>query len=188
MPRLLILIAAVPILITFIIRWWNGLRVISSRNGTQCSCDLTKWEYAFGSNNLPASSSGDLIIFAEHFRNIAMAEWRVRDPKTAISREATRRFNAAVPPLTAMVVIMAAFVARIPIAYAIAIFLLSVAFSASVSYLTLATEIKAILTTAKRLRGTPVFPRRDDEEAVIELAIALSWKEAAPPIYHLIQR
>lgn len=188
MPRLLILIAAVPIVITFIIRWWNGLRVIALKSETKCTCDLGKWEYAFGKENLPAHASGDVIVFAEHFRKIALAEWRVRDPKTAISREATRRFNAAVPPLTAMVVIMAVLVARIPFAYAIPVFMLSVAFSASVSYLTLATEIKAILTTARRLRSTPVFPRRDDEEATIETAIAISWKEAAPPIYNLIQR
>ncbi len=188
MPRLLILIAAVPIILTFIIRWWNGLRVLAEKNEKTCSCDLDKWEYTFGKENLPAHSSGDVIVFAEYFRKIAIAEWRVREPKTAISREATRRFNAAVPPLTAMVVIMAAFVARIPIAYGIAIFLLSIAFSASVSYLTLAPEIKAILTTARRLRNHPVFPRKDDEEAVIALAIALSWKEAAPPIFNLIQR
>lgn len=138
--------------------------------------------------HLPASSSGDLITYADLFRKTALADWRVRDKKTAISREGTRRFGMAVPPLTAMIVILGIMVGRITPTYAIAIFLLAAAFSAIIAYLSIAPEIQALLITSRRLRSSGIFHRRDDEDAVIEAAIALTWKEAAPPIFNLIQR
>lgn len=188
MSRLLIIIAVVPILITFILRWWFGLRHIASLKTQQCTCNLEKWQDTLGDGYLPASSSGDLIIYADLLRKSALADWKIRDSKTAISREASRRFSMAVPPLTAMIVILGAVVGRVPPVYAIAIFLLSIAFTASVSYLSLAPELKAILVTSRRVRDRRIFPRKDDEDAVIQTAISLAWKEAAPPIFNLIQR
>lgn len=188
MPRLLILIAALPILITLAVRWWFGLRLLKSSAQLQCHCDLDKWKQTFGEKYLPVSASGDLIIYADLFRKSALADWLVRDKKTAISREGTRRFGMAVPPLTAMIVILGALVQRIPIPYGIAIFLLATAFSAVIAYLSIAPEINAILTTARRLRSSGIFHRRDDEDAVIQAAVAISWKEAAPPVFNLLQR
>jgi len=187
-PRLLILIAAVPVIATFAVRWWLGLRILKSSEEQQCTCDLKKWELTFGPDHLPPAASGDLIIYAELLRKSALADWRVRDPKTAISREGTRRFGMIVPPLTAMIVMLGAIVGRVPIAYGIAIFLLVTAFSSIVSYLSIGPEIKAILTTSRRLRNAGIFHRRDDEDALIQAAVALSWKEAAPAAFNLIQR
>jgi hypothetical protein len=186
--RLLIIIAALPIVITFVIRWWFGLRVLASSKRRQCRCDLDKWERAFGSENLPPSDSGDAILFATALRKAALEDWKTREPKAAISREGTRRFGLAVPPLAAMVAIMASLVGRIPFTMALAIFLLAIAFSAVISYLSITTELKAILIICRRLQDSRIFTRRDDEEAVIEATRALAWKEAAPPIFNLIQR
>jgi hypothetical protein len=186
--RLLILIAVLPIIFTLVVRWWLGIRILKSSAKNQCSCDLEKWNHTFGEQHLPISSSGDVIIYAELFRKSALVDWRTRDPKTAISREGTRRFGMAVPPLTAMIVILAMVVGRVTPYYAIAIFLFATALSAILSYLSIAPEINAILTTSRRLRKSGVFHRRDDEDAVIQAAVAISWKEAAPPIYNLLQR
>lgn len=188
MPRLLILIARLPILITLAVRWWFGLRLLKSNSEHTCGCDLERWKQTFGESNLPASSSGDPIAYAELFRKAALADWRVRDKKSAISREGTRRFGMAVPPLTAMIVILGIMVSRITTSYAIAIFLLATAFSAVIAYLGIAAEINALLISSRRLRESGIFHRRDDEDAVIQAAVALTWKEAAPPIFNLIQR
>ena len=188
MPRLLILIAVIPIVITLAARWWFGLRLLKSYTENSCKCDLEIWKQTFGEQNLPTSSTGTQMMFAESLRKTALDDWRARDKKAATSREGTRRFGMAVPPLTAMIVILGIMVGRVTPSYGIAIFLLATALSAIFCYLTIATEINAILTTARRLRESGIFHRRDDEDAVIQAAIALSWKESAPPIFNLIQR
>jgi hypothetical protein len=186
--RILILLAALPIIAAFAARWWFGIRILSAEGRRQCSCDLARWEKAFGSENIPISKSGDASIYAAALRKSALADWITRDPKAASSREGARRFGMAVPPLSLMIAILAILVGKIPIAGAIAIFLLAIAFSVIVSYLSIATELKAILTASRRLRDTGAFHRRDDEDAVIEAANALVWKEAAPPVFNLIQK
>ena len=188
MSRLLILISVIPILITFGLRWWLGFRVLKSNAKNQYRCDLEKWKENFGNEHLPAYPSCDIIVLADLFRKNALAEWHVNEPKAAASREGTRRFGMAVPPLAAMVVILGVIVGRIPPAYGVAGFLLTTALTAVFSYLSIAPEINAILTSAKRLRSSGIFHRRDDEDAVVQAAVAISWKEAAPPIFSLIQR
>ncbi len=188
MPRLLILLAALPIIITLVMRWWFGIRFLKSSAKSKCTCDLEKWKQTFGDEHLPASSSGNLITYADLIRKTALADWRVRDKKAAIAREGTRRFGMAVPPFTAMIVILGMVVGRVTPSYGIAIFLLATAFSAVIAYLSIAPEINAILTTARQLRTSKTFHRRDDEDAVIQAAVALAWKEAAPAIFNLLQR
>lgn len=188
MFRLLILLAALPIVAAFLARWWFGMRILSSAGRRQCSCDLTRWEKAFGSASLPLSEKGDASIFAARLRESALADWKTRNPKAAASRESARRFGMAVPPLSLMVAILAVFVMKIGVTGAIAIFLLAVAFSVIISYLSIAPELNAILLTARRLRDSGIFHRRDDEDSVIEAASALVWRESAPPVFNLIQK
>jgi hypothetical protein len=186
--RLLILIAALPIVAAFVARWWFGMRILSSEGRRQCSCDLALWEKTFGAENLPPSKSGDARIYAALLRKSALADWSTRDSKAAASREGARRFGMAVPPLSLMVAVLAIFVGKIPITGAIAIFLLAIAFAVIISYLSIAPELNAILKASRRLRESGIFHRRDDEDAVIDAANALVWKEAAPPVFNLIQK
>lgn len=188
MFRLLIILSAIPIIVTFGIRWWFGLRVISSFGRRECQCDLQKWQHTFGEKNLPVSKNAESIVFAEHLYQSALAEWRERDVKTAASREGTRRFGMAVPPLAAMCALLGMIVGRIPPIYVIAIFLCAIATASILSYLSLAPELRALLITTRRLRDSRIFPRSDDEEAVIQATTALAWKNAAPPVFNLVQR
>ncbi len=188
MLRLLIILAALPILAAFVARWWFGVRLLSSVGLRQCSCKLARWEETFGADSLPPSESGDARIFAAHLRKAALEDWKIRDPKAAAAREATRRFGMAVPPLSLMVAILAIIVGKIPAAAAIAVFLLAIAFSVIISYLSISPELKAILAASRRLRDRGIFHRRDDEDAVIQAAAAIAWKEGAPPVFNLIQR
>ncbi len=188
MFRLLILLAALAIVAAFIARWWLGLRILSGTARRQCSCDLSQWKAHLGTGFLPPSEKADANTFAEHLRKTALSDWAARDPKAAASREGARRFGMAVPPLSLMIAILAIIVGRIPITGAIAIFLLAIAVSIIISYLSIAPELNAVLHTSRRLRESGVFRRRDDEDAVIEAARALTWKEGAPPVFNLIQK
>ena len=188
MFRLLILLAALPIVAAFLARWWLGMRILSATGRRQCSCDLSRWEKTFGPETLPPSEKGDALVFAEQLRESALADWKTRNPKAAASREGARRFGMAVPPLSLMIAILAIIVGKIPITGAISIFLLAIAFSVIISYLSIAPELNAILVTSRRLRDSGVFRRRDDEDAVISATTALVWKEAAPPVFNLIQK
>jgi len=188
MFRLLILLAVVPIIAAFVARWWLGMRILAATGKRQCRCDLEKWHNAFGAENLPVSNEADAKVYAELLRKSALEDWKTREPKAAASREGARRFGMAVPPLSLMIAVLAIIVGKIPVTGAIAIFLLAIAFSVFISYLSIAPELKAVLTTARRLRDTGVFYRRDDEDAVIKATTALVWKEAAPPVFNLIQR
>lgn len=188
MFRLLILLAILPIIVALVARWWYGTRVLSSGGRHQCKCDLEKWRRTFGEENLPVSKEGDARIYAELMRNSALLDWKTREPKAAASREGARKFGMAVPPLSLMIAILAIIVGKIPVSGAIAIFLLAIAFSVFISYISISPELKAIITSARRLRDSRVFHRRDDEEAVINAAAALAWKEAAPPVFNLIQK
>jgi hypothetical protein len=186
--RFLILLAALPIVAAFVGRWWLGLRVLSSIGRRQCSCDLALWEKFFGTENLPPSKSGDARIFAEALRKNALEDWKSREPKAAASREGVRRFGMAVPPFSLMIVILGVIVGRVPAIWAIPVFLLAVAFAVIMSYLSVAPELNAMLLASRRLRSSGAFHRRDDEDAVIAATNALVWKEAAPPVFNLIQR
>jgi|TARA_B110000037_G_scaffold53128_1_gene65113 hypothetical protein len=186
--RILIVLAMLPIIVAFIARWWFGMRILSSSTKRQCKCDLEKWNKAFGDENLPIDKESDATSYARLLRKSALEDWKTREPKAAASREGARRFGMAVPPLAAMIAILGLIAVRIPFTGVLAIFLLAVAFAVIVTYLSIAPELKAILTTARRLRDAGVFYRRDDEDAVIQATTALTWKESAPPIFNLIQR
>lgn len=188
MSRLLIILALLPILAALGLRWWFGLRKYHSIGKRQCTADLEKWTNSFGPANTPLAKTADARIFAAHLRNAALLDWNQRDQKAAGTREGTRRFGLAVPPLTALIVTFAVLVGKLPVMAAIALFLLAIAFAATFSYLTLAAESRAIAISSRRLRDTRIFPRRDDEDAVIEAAKALVWIEAAPPVLRLLQR
>lgn len=188
MFRLLILLAALPIIAAFVARWYFGMRIIAAVGRRQCRCDIEKWHSAFGEQNLPVAKEADAVVYAELLRKCSLEDWKTRDPKSAASREGARRFGMAVPPLSLMIAVLAIVVGKIPIAGAIAIFLLAIAFSAFISYISIAPELRAILITSRRLRDAGIFYRRDDEDAVIKTLTALAWKEAAPPVFNLIQR
>ncbi len=188
MFRLLILLAALPIIVALVGRWWFGMRILARVGKRQCTCDIARWSKAFGDEHLPVSKNADARVYAELLRASALKDWQTREPKAAASRAAIRRFGMAVPPLSAMIAILGLIVGRIPAAGAISIFLLAIAFAVIISYLSIAPELKATLISGRRLRDAGIFFRRDDEDAVIEATNALVWKEAAPPVFNLLQK
>ncbi len=188
MWRLLLLFSALPIAAALIVRWWFGMRVLAERGGHPCRCDLGSWMPLADDTAVIHRAEESAGEFGRQLRLKALAEWKELAPKAAASRENSKRFGMAVPPLSGIIAIFAVLVAKIPIMGAISIVLAATALAAALGVLSLAPELAAIARAANQLRVAKSFPRRDDEEAVIQCAVAHAWKETLPPMLALLQR
>ena len=186
MFRILIFISIIPIIVALIARWWFGMRILAKAGKRHCTCDLGRWESVLGKDTLPLVKQADALVFAEQFRKQALIDWKKRSPKAAASREATRHFGMAVPPFALVIGFLGLIVARIPPLGVLAIFLAATALAVVFSLLGIASELNAMLIASRQLRTNGLFHRRDDEDAVIESATALVWKQAVPPILQLL--
>lgn len=188
MWRLLLFFSALPIAAALILRWWFGMRILADLGRRPCRCDLNRWLPAPGDQALVHRAEETAGEFGRQLRLRALEEWRERDPKAAASRESSRRFGMAVPPLSGVVAVLAVMVAKIPVIGAIAVLLAATALASAVGLLSLAPELRAIAQTARKVREDRSFIRGDDEQAVVGCAIAHAWKETLPPIFSLLQR
>ncbi|MEI6656552.1 MAG: hypothetical protein WCP45_17450 [Verrucomicrobiota bacterium] len=187
MWRLFLLISIFPIAAALLLRWWFGLRVLAAFGGRPCRCDLMRWDKALDVNPQAVSNAqAPACEFGDQLRQAALAQWRRDEPKLAGSREASHRFGQAVPPLSAMVAVFAAFLAKIPISGALIIFIAATALATVFTLLSLGAELRAIASTAKSLRQARAFVRSDDEDAVIQSAIARAWCETIPPVLRML--
>lgn len=187
MWRVLFLFSAISIAIGLIARWWFGMRVLQNEGARGCQCDLAKWLPAPGDEATVHRSEGSATDFGAQLRAKALTAWRERDPKGFASRESSRRFGMAVPPLSGIVAILAVVVAKIPIFGALAVVAAATALATILGLLSIAPELQAITAEARNLRKEKGFPRRDDEDAVIQCAIAHAWKETLPPVLRVLQ-
>ncbi len=187
MWRLFLLISIFPIAAALLLRWWFGLRVLAAYGGRPCRCDLTRWDKALGASpQVVSNAQAPACEFGDQLRHAALAQWQCNEPKSAASREASRRFGLAVPPLTAMVAVFAAILAKIPVSGAIILFIAATALATVFGLLSLGAELRAIATTARSLRQARAFVRSDDEDAVIQSAIARAWCETVPPVLRML--
>lgn len=188
MWRLLLILSALPLAAAMILRWWFGVRILAQLGPRPCRCDLGRWMPAPDDSAIIHRAEESADEFGRQLRLKALAEWRVLDPKAAASRESARRFGMAVPPLSGLVAVFAALLAKIPIFGAVAILLATTALATAVGLLSLAPELRAIARAAQTLRKNRSFTQSEDEEAVVACAVAHAWKETLPPILRLIQR
>jgi hypothetical protein len=188
MWRLLLFISILPIALALVLRWWFGMRVLANDGRRPCRCDLARWMPAPDDTAVVHRAEETAGEFGRQLRLKALAEWRERDPKAAASREGSRRFGTAVPPLSGVIAVFGALVAKIPVMGAIAVFLAATAISAVIGLLSLAPELRAIAQAARKLRESRSFTRSDDEDAVVNCAVAHAWKEAVPPVLGMLQR
>jgi len=186
--RVILILALLPLVVAFVARWWFGLRVLATEGTRACRCDLTHWLPAPGDEATVHRAEKTAAEFGLELRVKALAEWHAQDPKAYKSREGTRRFGVAVPPLSGIVAIMGVLVGRIPVIGALAILLAASALAATFSLLTLPVELRAITEGARRMRETKSFPAEADASAVIRCAIAHAWDAALPPIMRWLQR
>lgn len=183
MWQLLLIPSVLPIAGGLALRWWFGVRVVAEHGGRTCRCDAERWETALGSPLVAGTTAAE---FGRQLRLAALARWKQHDPKQAAARESSRRFGLAVPPLSIMLAVFAALVAKIPPFGAIVIVLLATALAVVFGLLSLGSELRAIATAAKALRDSRAFPRADDEEATIACAIGHAWLATLPPILRVL--
>lgn len=188
MFRLILLISLLPIAAALIARWWFGLRVLAGVGKQSCRCDLARWMPTPGDAAVIHRAERSAAEFGHELRLKSLAEWREQDPRAAAAREGTRRFGRAVPPLSAMIAVFALVVGKVPLAGALAIVAAACALAAALGLLSLPPELQAIARGAGKLRQQKGFPARDDEENVVQCAIAHAWDEAVPPALRWLQR
>ncbi|MES2925008.1 MAG: hypothetical protein V4819_25860 [Verrucomicrobiota bacterium] len=188
MWRLLLFLSILPIAAALIARWFFGMRVLADVGARRCRCDLGTWLPLPDDKAVIHRAEDSAAEFGRQVRLKALAEWRERDSKAAAARENSRRFGTAVPPLSAMVAVMAIIVAKIMPINAIALVLAATALASVLGVLSMAPELAAITRAAKKLREAKSFPHRDDEDAIIRCAVAHAWKETLPPILGLLHR
>lgn len=177
MWRLLFLFSGIVIIAALVARWWFGIRVLDGEGKRICRCDLDRWIPAPGDESVVHRADQSASEFGKELRLKALADWKNREPKAAAARESAKRFGLAVPPLSAMVAIFAAIVAKIPIFGALAVVLAATGLATLLGVLSLAPELQAITAAARKLREEKIFRNRDDEDAVIRSAIAHSWNQ-----------
>jgi hypothetical protein len=188
MWRLLFIFSVVGIVISLTLRWWFGLRVLETQGRRPCKCDLNTWMPAPGDNALIHHSDEDAEEFGRQLRLKALAEWKERNPKAYASRESARQFGIVAPTLSGIIVTLAVIVAKIPIFGMLAVFASAISLSSVCGILAIAPELQAILASSSKVRKDRSFHRRDDEDAVIDCAIAHVWKNALPPLLQKLQK
>lgn len=188
MWRLLLVLSVLPLIAAMAARWWFGLRILRTHGRQLCRSEVLRWKTTFQTDVILPTVDASAADLGRVLRTIALAQWHARDPKAAKSRESSRRFGLAVPPLSAMVAIFVLVVGKVPFTGALAVFLAATAFAAVIGLLTLAPELRAVATTARHFRSARTLPRADDEDAVVASAIAHSWNEALPPVLRLLQK
>jgi hypothetical protein len=188
MFKMVVIICLIPIALALAARWWFGVRVLALEGGRACRCDLKRWLPSPGDEAIVHRADQTARDFGRELRTKALAAWREQNPKAAASRENTRRFGLAVPPLSGVVAVFALLVGKIPVMGAIAIPVGATAIAALMGILTLPPELAAIHRAARKVREDRNFPSRDDEDAVIRCATAHAWDAALPPILRWLQR
>ena len=186
MFRLIFFFSLLPLAVALAARWWFGVRVLATDGTRACRCNLDGWLPAPGDAALVHRAEQSAHEFGRQLRLKALAEWREQEPKAASSREKSRRFGTAVPPLSGIVAIFAVLVGKVPVFGALVILLGATALSTVQGLLALPPELGAITRSARKAREARHFPDRDDEEAVIRCALAHAWDASLPPILHWI--
>lgn len=187
MYRLILLLSLLPILVAMFARWWLGSRVLLSVGKRGCRCDLKRWLPAPGDHAVAHRSAETAADFGRELRLKALESWHSEAPKAAAARENTRRFGAAVPPLSTVVAAFALLVGKLPVLGVFAVLFAATALAALMSLLSLPGELQAIAREARRAREAKSFPDPDDEQAVVECAIAHAWDAALPQVLRWLQ-
>jgi len=187
MWRLLIFISLIPPILAMAMRWWHGTRVLATQGPRVCRADLAKWIPEPEQEAVARRSDETAHVTGFHLWQYALNEWAQRDPKAAMARQKSKRLSIIFPPFMVVVVAFALIVGKINIVAAFALVIAAVALSAMFSFLSLGPELKAVATAANRLRKSGAFRLRDDEDAVVECAIAHAWHQSLPPVLRWLQ-
>jgi hypothetical protein len=186
--RLFLFISLVSVIMALAVRWWYGVRVLAAEDQLPCRCDLESWLPTPGDESLVHRADGTAGEFGRQLRLKALTAWQEENPKAVKSRENSRRFGLAVPPLSAMIAIFAVIVAKIPPIGLLVVPLSATAVAAVFGLMALPAELAAIARYARKTRDEKSFPDQDQEDAVIRCSLAHAWDLALPPILRYMHK
>lgn len=169
------------------LRWWFGTRVLATQGPRVCRADLEKWLPEPGEGAVARRSEETAHVIGFYLWKYALNDWERRDPKAAMARRKSKQLGTILPPFMVIITAFAILVGKVPVLGAFALVFASIAFAALFSYLTLGQELKEVATAANRLRKAGAFRLRDDEDAVVECAMAHAWHQALPPVLRWLQ-
>ena len=169
------------------LRWWYGIRVLATKGPRMCRADLDKWLPQPEESVVARRSDESAHVIGFHLWRYALREWAKEDPKAAKARSKAKRLGTVLPPFTVLIVAFALVLGKVHILGAFALVFGSIALAALFAYLTLAAELKEVARAANRLRKAGAFRLRDDEDAVVECAMAHAWHQAMPPVLRWLQ-
>jgi hypothetical protein len=187
MWRILIFLSILPPVLAMLLRWWYGTRVLATLGPRVCHADLAKWLPEPDSEMVARRSDETAHATGFHLWRFAMREWELQDPQGYRTRQKSKRLAIMLPPMMVLIAAFALIVGKLPILGAFAMVFVSIALSALLSYLTLGPELRECASASNRLRKSGAFRMRDDEDAVIECAIAHAWHQALPPVLRWLQ-
>ena len=169
------------------LRWWYGIRVLATQGPRMCRADLDKWLPQPEDSVVARRSEETAHVIGFHLWQYALRDWEKQDPKAAKARRKTKRLGTVLPPFTVLIVAFMLVLGKVHIVGAFALFFCAIALSALFGYLTLAAELKEVARASNRLRKAGAFRLRDDEDAVVECAMAHAWHQAMPPVLRWVQ-
>lgn len=170
-----------------ILRWWYGTRVLATSGPRMCRADLTKWLPGSEDEAVAHRSDEDAHRVGFYLWRFAMVSWREQDPRGYDARQKSKRISTVLPAFAVLIAAFALVVGKIPILGAFAMVIASIAFASVFAFLTLGPELRACASAANQLRKSRSYPLKDDEDAVIECAIAHAWHQSLPPVLRWIQ-
>jgi Zn-dependent membrane protease YugP len=132
---------------------------------------------------IPTQVAGNLSAHAhgQAALRVGLYLLSLHDPKAMGRRRWALRFGQVFPIFTAMVVVFGIFV-RLPMGWALAIMMTSLALAACAQILTVYVERQASELACLVLERKRILPRLSDEEAVIAATRAWSWYGILPGI------
>lgn len=177
----------IPPLLALALRWWYGTRVLATLGPRVCRADLAKWLPEPESATVARRSEETAHLIGYYLWQHALREWMKRDAKAAKARAKAKGFASIVTPFTVLIVAFALILGKLHIVGAFALVIGSLAMAAVFAYLSLASELREVARAGNRLREAGAFRLRDDEDAVIECAMAHAWHQALPPVLRWLQ-
>ncbi len=187
MWRLVIFLSIFPPILAMVLRWWYGIRVLATRGPRVCRADLDKWLPEPEKTSVARRSDETAHVIGFHLWQYALRQWAKDDPKAAAARGKAKRIGTVLPPFTVLIVAFALVLGKLPLLGAFALVTGSIALAALFTCLTLPAELKEVARAANRLRKAGAFRLRDDEDAVVECAIAHAWNQSLPPVLRWMQ-
>lgn len=132
---------------------------------------------------IPTQVAGNLSAHAhgQAALRVGLYLLSLHDPKAMGRRRWALRFGQVFPIFTAMVVVFGIFV-RLPMGWAMAIMMTSLALAACAQILTVYVERQASELACVVIERKRILPRLSDEEAVIASTRAWSWYGILPGI------